>query len=201
MSVGTASLALRASGSLTGSLLGTAATASYVTSSAIVGTVLSSSYAATASYVVTALTASYVTASNVVGTVASASNALTASYVLRSDSFGAAWDGQGGVVTTGNTVYKVIPYAGTITGWSIVAAGASPTTTIDVWYTGSGTALPTVANSITGSAAPALSTGNVVRSSTLTGWTTSFAAGGIFGFNINSVANATEIVFTLEVTR
>ena len=82
------------SGSITGSLFGTASyattasyvvtalTASYVTSSNIVGTVLSSSYAATASYVVTALTASYVTASNVVGTILSASYAQTASYVL-----------------------------------------------------------------------------------------------------------------------
>jgi hypothetical protein len=45
MSVATASLALRASGSLTGSLLGTATTASYVLNA------ISSSYAATASYI------------------------------------------------------------------------------------------------------------------------------------------------------
>ncbi len=42
--------------------------------------VASASYALTASYVVTALTASYVTASNVVGTVISASYALSASW-------------------------------------------------------------------------------------------------------------------------
>ena len=70
------------SGSFTGSLFGTATTASYVTASAIVGTVLSASYAQTASYVVTALTASYVTSSNIVGTVLSASYAQTSSYVV-----------------------------------------------------------------------------------------------------------------------
>ena len=82
------------SGSITGSLQGTASyaatasyvvtalTASYVTSSNIVGTVTSASYAQTASYVVTALTASYVTASNIVGTVTSSSYAATASYVV-----------------------------------------------------------------------------------------------------------------------
>jgi len=85
-------------GSFTGSLQGTASyattasyvvialTASYITSSAIVGTVLSASYAKTASYVVTALTASYVTSSNIVGTVTSASYALSSSYALNSTS-------------------------------------------------------------------------------------------------------------------
>jgi hypothetical protein len=68
--------------SFTGSLFGTATTASYVTASAIVGTVLSASYAQTSSYVVTAQTASYVTASAIVGTVLSASYAQTSSYVV-----------------------------------------------------------------------------------------------------------------------
>jgi len=110
-----------------------------------------------------------------------------------------AWDGQGGFLTTGLTRYFVAPYACTILGWSIVAEGTSPTCKIDVWKIASGTVLPTVADTITAGAAPDLSTGNVVRSSTLTGWTTAVAAGDILAFNIDTVANALTIKINLEL--
>jgi len=109
------------------------------------------------------------------------------------------WDGQGGFITTGLTRYFVAPYNATITGWSIVAEGTSPTCTIDVWKIASGTTLPTVANTITASAIPALSTGNVVRSSTLTGWTTAITAGDILAFNIDAASNALTIKINLEL--
>ena len=109
------------------------------------------------------------------------------------------WDGQGGFITTGLTRYFVAPYNATITGWSIVATGTSPTCTIDVWKIASGTALPTVANTITAAAIPALSTGNVIRSSTLTGWTTAITAGDILAFNIDAVSNALTIKINLEL--
>ena len=109
------------------------------------------------------------------------------------------WDGQGGVVSTGSTRYYVLPYACTITGWSIVATGTSPTTTIDVWRVASGTSLPAVGNTIMGTK-PALSTGNAVRSTTLTGWSpTTFSSGDIIGFNLDAVSNALTIVFSLEI--
>lgn len=109
------------------------------------------------------------------------------------------WDGQGGTVSTGSTRYYILPYACTITGWSIVATGTSPTTTIDVWRVATGTSLPTVANTIMGTK-PALSTGNAVRSTTLTGWSpTTFSAGDILGFSIDALANATTLVFSLEI--
>ena len=109
------------------------------------------------------------------------------------------WDGQGGTVSTGSTRYYILPYACTITGWSIVATGTSPTTTIDVWRVATGTSLPTVANTIMGTK-PALSSGNAVRSSTLTGWSpTSFSAGDIIAANLDAVSNALTIVFSLEI--
>lgn len=109
------------------------------------------------------------------------------------------WDGQGGVVSTGSTRYYILPYACTITGWSIVATGTSPTTTIDVWRVASGTSLPAVGNTIMGTK-PALSTGNAVRSTSLTGWSpTTFSAGDIIGFNLDAVSNALTIVFSLEI--
>ena len=136
-----------------------------------------------------------------------ASFATTASYALnagaggassQTGSFGASWDGQGGTVTTGNTIYKVNTVSGSIRGWNILATGTNPTCTIDVWKVASGTSLPTVTNSITGSSAPALSTGNAVRSTTLTGWTTALTPGDIFAFNINAVSAATKIFFNIE---
>ena len=109
------------------------------------------------------------------------------------------WDGQGGVVSIGSTRYYILPYACTITGWSIVATGTSPTTTIDIWRVTSGTSLPAVGNTIMGTK-PALSTGNAVRSSTLTSWSpTSLSAGDILGFNIDACSNALTIVFNLEI--
>lgn len=109
-------------------------------------------------------------------------------------------DGNGGNVVAGQQGYIVVRYPGTITGWSIAATGTNPTCTIDVWKIGSGTALPTVANTIMGTK-PQLSTGNVKISTTLTSWTTSFSADDIFGFNIDSVSNATRITFQLKTSQ
>jgi len=128
----------------------------------------------------------------------------TLAYYLKIDSVRLApinlfWDGRGGVVALGSTRYKCVPFSGTIVGWSIVAIGASPTCTIDIWHKSYATSLPTVANTIMGTK-PALSSGNVIRSSTLTGWTpVKFSAGDIFGFNIDACSNATWISLTLEI--
>jgi len=114
---------------------------------------------------------------------------------------GASFDGGGIVVPTGAAVPIVAYCAQTITGWSIAAAGTSPTCTFDVWKIASGTALPTVSNTIMGTK-PVLATGNVIRSTTLTGWSTlAVAAGDIIIINLDSVTNATQISFTLETTR
>ncbi len=72
------------------------------------------------------------------------------------------------------------------------------TATIDVWKIASGTAIPTVTNTITASALPAISSGTAIHSTTLTGWTTSVTANDIFGFNINAVSGATFIDINLQ---
>jgi len=159
------------SGSFTGELIGTAQTASYILQA------VSASFATTASY---------------------ALNAGAGGASSQTGSFGAAWDGQGGTVTTGNTVYKINTVSGSIRGWNILATGTNPTCTIDVWKVAYGTSLPTVTNSITGSSTPALSTGNAIRSTTLTGWTTALTPGDIFAFNVNAVSAATKIFFNIE---
>lgn len=112
---------------------------------------------------------------------------------------GASFDGNGGVISVGSYQIVRVVRAGTITGWTIEATGVSPTATFDVWKIASGTALPTVANTIMGTK-PALTTGNAVKSTTLTGWTTSIAAGDILIINVDAVTAATKINFGLEIT-
>jgi hypothetical protein len=91
-------------------------------------------------------------------------------------------------LTSGSVVYFTVPYACTIQAWNItVDAG---TVTFDIWKIATGTATPTVSNTITASALPALSTGTAIHSTTLTGWTTSVSANDIFGLQLKTVATA-----------
>lgn len=103
----------------------------------------------------------------------------------------------GAVIPTGGIQgFPVAGDAWTISGWSITAMGTSPTCTIDIWKIASGTALPTVANTIMGTK-PALASGNAIISTTLTSWTTAVAKNDIWGGNVDACANATNIVVQL----
>lgn len=113
---------------------------------------------------------------------------------------GGSFDGGGSVITVGSKVYIICPFAGTITGWNIVSNGVSPTCTIDIWKIPTGTSLPTVLNTITG-IKPALTTGNAIRSTTLTGWITSVSAGDIFCINIDAVTISTLLNFEIEILK
>ena len=107
-----------------------------------------------------------------------------------------AWDGNGSFITGTNTRYAVLSNGGTISGWSIVAIGTSPTCTIDITYVApGGTALPSL--SICASTLPALTTGNSIYSTILTGWTTAIAAGGTLGFRIAASSNVLQLKITL----
>jgi hypothetical protein len=105
----------------------------------------------------------------------------------------------GSVVLVNSRTFFRIPRAGTITGWSIVAEGTSPTATFDVWKIASGTALPTVANTIFGTK-PALATGSAITSTTMAGWTTSFADNDIFAINVDACVAATKLQLLINVT-
>ena len=109
----------------------------------------------------------------------------------------AFFDGQGSVILVNTIKYFRSKTAGTLTGWSIVADGSSPTCTLDIWKIATGTALPTVSNTIVASAAPALSTGNAIKSTTMTGWTTTYAADDIWAIKITACTVATKIAFYL----
>lgn len=97
-------------------------------------------------------------------------------------------DTGGSALTAGSVVYFTVPYSCTISAFNItVDAG---TVTFDIWKIATGTAIPTVSNSITASANPSLSTGTALHSTTLTGWTTSVSANDIIGIDLKTVATA-----------
>lgn len=121
----------------------------------------------------------------------------TCTWVSLTKTFGTSFgDSAGLALTSGSVVYFTIPYACTISAFNItVDAG---TVTFDVWKIATGTAIPTVANTITASALPALSTGTALHSTTLTAWTTAVTAGDIFGIQLKTVATAKYAQINLE---
>ena len=116
-----------------------------------------------------------------------------------SATIGATIDGSGGTITVGQKGYVQIPYDCTINSWRIIA-NAAGSIVIDVWKTAAPT-IPTVANTITGSAKPTLSSQQTAASSTLTGWTTSVAANDIIGFNVDSATTVSWVILQLLVTK
>ena len=113
-------------------------------------------------------------------------------------SIGAGFDGGGSALTSGasQTTYFTVPFACTIQAWNITVD--TGTITFDIWKIATGTAIPTVANTITASALPAISTGTAIHSTTLTGWTVSVSANDIFGVNVNTVSTATKASLILQ---
>lgn len=115
---------------------------------------------------------------------------------------GVTIDGGGSAITTGVKGFIQIPYAGTITEWTILSNDSSATSgsiVFDVWKDTYANYPPTVADTITASAKPTLSSANKATSSTLTGWTTAVTAGDVIGFNVDSITTVTKITLTIKI--
>ncbi len=109
-------------------------------------------------------------------------------------------DGGGSAPATGVKGYVVCPFAGTIIGVRMLSAdGTAGSAVIDVWKTAFGETMPTVANTITASAKPTLSSEKSSEDNTLTGWTTSVTANDLFGFNLDSVSTCTKITLLILI--
>ena len=110
-------------------------------------------------------------------------------------------DGGGFAITTGaKKAYLRAPYAGTITGWEIVA-DASGSIVLDVWKDTYANFPPTVADTITASAKPTLSAVQKNTSTTLTGWTTAVTKGDYIEINVDSATTVTKVILNLIMTR
>jgi hypothetical protein len=116
-------------------------------------------------------------------------------------SFGVTADGVGGVVQVGNVGYVVMTYAGTIAEWYLTA-DVSGTVSFDI--TKASGVIPTVSIIGVGGIYPTLTSLQIATGSTLTGWTTTFSAGDIFGFIIRSSpapVTIKNVTLSLRVTK
>lgn len=111
-------------------------------------------------------------------------------------------DGGGGVISTGIKKDFTIPFNCTITGWSLFSNdGTTGSITIDIWKTNYNNFPATVANTITGSAKPSISSLTKNTSTALTGWTISLTKGDILRYNVDSITNLKSITLFLQVQR
>lgn len=110
-------------------------------------------------------------------------------------------DGGGSAITTGTKGYVECPFAGTIVQ-ATVLLDQSGSIVIDVWKDTYANYPPTDADSITAAAPPTVSApATKSQDATLTGWTTSIAAGDILGFNVDSITTATRATLILKIER
>jgi hypothetical protein len=107
-------------------------------------------------------------------------------------------DPAGSALTSGTTTtqYVTVPFACTLSAWNIVVDAG--TLTFKTWKIATGTAIPTVSNSINTSGV-SISTGTAIHSTTMTDFTTTaVAANNIMAVNITAVATAKYANIVLE---
>jgi hypothetical protein len=93
-----------------------------------------------------------------------------------------------------------IPFNCTITEWTLLA-DATGSAVVDIWKDTYANYPPTIADVITASAKPTISSATKGQSSSLTGWTATIAAGDTLRFNVNSVSGINRITLSLKVKR
>jgi hypothetical protein len=91
-------------------------------------------------------------------------------------------------------------FAATIVGWTLLG-DQSGSLVIDIWKDTYANFAPTVADTITASAKPTISSATKGQSSSLTGWTTSISAGDVLRFNVDSVTSIVAATLILKMTK
>lgn len=109
-------------------------------------------------------------------------------------------DGGGSAITTGVKGDLEVPFAGTITAVRLFA-DQSGSIVVDIWKDAYANFPPTVADTITASAKPTLSSAIKSQDTTLTGWTTSITAGDIIRVNVDSATTVTRVTLSLTISR
>lgn len=117
---------------------------------------------------------------------------------VRTATFGCSVNGGGFAPLTGIIGYTVIPYNGTITGWSIVSDVVG-SCVIDVWKAAG--VVPTVANTIAGTEKPTLSSQQLNSDNALTTWTTAVTAGDVIGFYLDSASTLTNVNLIITILK
>lgn len=107
-------------------------------------------------------------------------------------------DGIGSTITTGVKGDVRIDFPCTIKQWTLLA-DQSGSIQVDIWKDIFANFPPTVADTITASAPPVLTSEASNEDSTLTGWTTSIAAGDTLRFNVDSVSTVQRVTLVLKL--
>lgn len=127
-----------------------------------------------------------------------AANAPTITGVVETVNF--IIDGGGAVIATGVAGDIVIDYACTISSITMLA-DQTGSIVVDIWKDTYANYPPTVGDTITASAIPTITTATKSQDATLTGWTTSVAAGNTLRFNVNSVTTIQRVTVSLKLAR
>ncbi len=109
-------------------------------------------------------------------------------------------NGGGATIVTGIQGDFIVPYNCTITEWTLLA-DQTGSIVVDLWVDTYANYPPTSADVITASAKPTISSATKATSSTLTGWTTTLAAGSIVRVNVNSVSTIQRCTLYLKMVR
>jgi hypothetical protein len=125
---------------------------------------------------------------------------ISSNTAVKDDAIEFVIDGGGSAITTGVKGFLEIPFTCTINRATLLC-DATGSIVVDVWKDTYDNYPPTVADTITASAKPTVSTSNKGQVTTLTGWTTSITSGQILGFNVDSAATVTRCTISLKVTK
>jgi hypothetical protein len=110
-------------------------------------------------------------------------------------------DSGGTVITTGLKMGLVIPFACIITQATtigVLPADTAGSIVLDIWKTTYAGAPPLNAHSITASAPPTITAARKSQDSTLTGWTTTVAAGDVLFVYVDSCSTFTAVTLVLK---
>lgn len=110
------------------------------------------------------------------------------------------FDGTGDVIVAGTSLQLRVPFACTITDVTALA-DQTGSIVVDIQKDTYANYPPTGADSICASAKPTISAAAKSTDSTLTGWTTSIAAGDILRFYVDSCSTITRATIALTVSK
>jgi hypothetical protein len=110
-------------------------------------------------------------------------------------------DGGGSTITTGVKADLVVPYNCTVLGWDILG-NASGSIVIDIWKDTYANFPPTIADTITGTEKPTLSSAQKNQDISITTWTaTTLTRNDILRFNVDSATTVTRVTLSIRVKR
>jgi hypothetical protein len=126
---------------------------------------------------------------------------LSVPAALKPTSKGAAWSSSSGpVVAAGSVQIPItIPADCTLIGVDMLSAGGPGTCSFSIWKAPAGTFPPVIAGDITGGAPVGITAAKANSITSLSGWTTSFSAGDVILFTLNSCSTFTLVTISLRM--